>query len=96
MASSIENFNISKTFSNLILTNVDGELDADGVPFDLSTTSRQTQGQLQDATGKSIPLHLSETEVLCSQAPEQSLSLIRKQEILEGITYFQTASLIFG
>jgi hypothetical protein len=28
--------------------------------------------------------------------PQTALSLVRKQEILEGITYFQTASLILG
>jgi hypothetical protein len=96
MAANIKDFEISKTFSNVILSNVDGQPDTDGVPFDLSTISRQIQGQLQDANGDSIPLHLSRTEVWCSQAPQAPLSLVRKQEILEGITYLQTASLIYG
>ena len=96
MAANIKDFEISKTFSNVLLSNVDGQSDEDGVPYDLSTISRQIQGQVQDAKGYSIPLHLSQSEIWCSQTPQASLSLVRKQEILEGITYFQTASLIYG
>jgi hypothetical protein len=96
MASDIKDFEISKTFKNVILSNIDTQPDTDGVPFDLSTTSRQTQGRLQDGEGNSIPLHLSRTEVWVSAVPDAPLAVVRKQEILEGITYFQTASLIYG
>jgi hypothetical protein len=34
--------------------------------------------------------------VECSAVPQTLASIVRKQEVLEGITYFQTASLIFG
>jgi hypothetical protein len=96
MAANIKDFDISKTFSNVILSNIDIAPDTDGIPFDLSTISNQIQGQLQDGEGNSSPLHLSRTEVWCSQPPQSLLSLVRKQEILEGITYSQTVSLIYG
>ncbi len=96
MASNIKDFEISKTFANVLLSNIDTQPDTDGIPFDLSTTARKTQGQLQDGLGNSAPLYISRSSVELSSAPQSALSLVRKQEILEGITYFQTASLIFG
>lgn len=96
MAANIENFEISKTFSNVILSNIDAQPDTDGIPFDLSTTARQTQGRLQDGEGNASPLHLSRTSVWVASVPLSPLSVVRKQEVLEGIAYFQTASLIYG
>jgi hypothetical protein len=96
MASNIKEFEISKTFSNVILSNIDNQPDSDGIPFDLTTTARQVQGRLQDGEGNSSPLHLSRTSVWVSTAPIAPLAVVRKQEILEGITYLQTASLIYG
>ncbi len=96
MASNIKDFEISKTFANVLLSNIDTQPDTDGIPFDLSTSARRTQGQLQDGLGNSAPLHVSRSSVELTVSPQSTLSLVRKQEILEGITYFQTASLIFG
>lgn len=96
MASNIKDFEISKTFANVLLSNIDTQPDTDGIPFDLSTTARKTQGQLQDGLGNSAPLYISRSSVESTAVPQTALSLVRKQEILEGITYFQTASLIFG
>jgi hypothetical protein len=96
MASNIKDFEISKTFSNVILSNIDIQPDTDGIPFDLSTTALQLQGRLQDGEGNPSPLHLSRSEVWVSVAPTAPLAVARQQEILEGITYSQTASLIYG
>jgi hypothetical protein len=96
MASNIKDFEISKTFANVLLSNIDTQPDTDGIPYDLSTTARRTQGQLQDGLGNSAPLYVSRSAVESTAVPQTPQSLIRKQEILEGITYFQTASLILG
>jgi len=96
MASNIKDFEISKTFANVLLSNIDTQPDTDGIPFDLSTSARRTQAQLQDGLGNSSPLFVSRSSVESSAVPQTSQSLVRKQEILEGITYFQTASLILG
>ncbi len=96
MAANIKDFEISKTFSNVILSNIDTQPDTDGIPFDLATSARQIQGRLQDGEGNSSPLHLSRTSVWVATPPLAPLSVVRKQEILEGITYLQTASLIYG
>jgi hypothetical protein len=96
MAANIKDFEISKTFANVILSNIDEQPDTDGIPFDLSTAANRTQGRLQDGLGNSSPLYLSRTSVEVTTVPETPASVARKQEILEGITYFQTASLIYG
>jgi hypothetical protein len=96
MAANINEFEISKTFKNVILSNVDAQPDADGIPFDLNTPDRRIQGRLQDGEGNASPMFLSRTAVEVSTAPESPASIVRKQEILEGITYLQTASLIYG
>ena len=96
MASNIKDFEISKTFANVLLSNIDTQPDTDGIPFDLSTSARRTQAQLQDGLGNPAPLFVSRSSVESSAVPQTAQSLVRKQEILEGITYFQTASLILG
>jgi len=96
MASNIKDFEISKTFSNVLLSNIDTQPDTDGIPFDLSTSVRRDQARLQDGLGNSTPLFISVSSVESSAVPQTPQSLVRKQEILEGITYFQTASLILG
>lgn len=96
MASNIKDFEIAKTFANVVLSNIDAQPDTDGFPYDLSTTARKQQARLQDGEGNTSPLYLSVSAVECSAVPQSALSLVRKQEILEGITYLQTASLILG
>jgi hypothetical protein len=96
MASNIKDFEISKTFANVLLSNIDTQPDTDGIPFDLSTLARRTQARLQDGLGNSSPLFVSGSSVESAAVPQTPQSLVRKQEVLEGITYFQTASLILG
>jgi hypothetical protein len=96
MASNIKDFEISKTFANVLLSNIDTQPDTDGIPFDLSTLAHRTQARLQDGLGNSSPLFVSRSSVESAAVPQTPQSLVRKQEVLEGITYFQTASLILG
>ena len=96
MASSIRDYDISKTFSNVILSNIDSQPDTDGIPFDLSTTLSLERGRIQDGLGTPSPLFLSRTVVEVNANPTSDFSVLRKKELMEGITYFQTQSLIFG
>lgn len=96
MASDIGQFEISKTFPNILLSNVDAQPDTDGIPFDLSTLVRREQARVQDGKGNASPLFISETDIQVSTIPSNPASVARKQEILEGITYSQTSSLIYG
>lgn len=96
MAANINDFDISKTFSNVILSNVDAQPDTEGVPYDLSTEPYRAQAKLQDGLGHEIPILVSRTCVELEVAPTSPTSILRKQEMMEGITYFQTQSLILG
>lgn len=96
MASNIKDYEISKTFSNVLLSNIDSQPDTDGIPFDLSTSLSKTQGRIQDGLGNASPLYISRTSVEVDTVPLTPTSVARRQEILEGIAYFQTASLILG
>lgn len=96
MASNIKDYEISKTFANVLLSNIDAQPDTDGIPFDLSTSLRRTQARVQDGLGNPSPLYVSQTNVEVSTIPTTANSVARKQEILEGVTYFQTSSLVFG
>jgi hypothetical protein len=87
MASNIKDFEISKTFSNVILTTVTGSPDTDGVPS-LSVPSTLTgytalrdQGRLQDGFGTEIPLVLSRNLVEVEAEPNSVNSVIRRQDI---------------
>lgn len=96
MARNIKDFEISKTFANVLLSNIDAQPDTDGIPFDLSTTAYLAQGRVQDGFGSASPLYISKTVIEVSEPPTTLKSLLRKQEMMEGITFFQTQSLILG
>jgi hypothetical protein len=96
MASNIREFEISKTFSNVLLSNVDTQPDTDGIPIDLTTTARRTQGKVQDGTGNTVPLLISQQDIRLTSAPVDDESLVRKKEVFEGYVYSTINSLIFG
>lgn len=96
MASNIRDYEISKTFSNVLLSNIDDQPDTDGVPLDLSTVSRREQGKVQDGSGNSVPLLVSQQDVRLTVAPENAESIARKKEVFEGYVYATVNSLIFG
>jgi hypothetical protein len=96
MAAPIGQFEISKTFSNVLLSNIDAQPDTDGIPFELSTALEKQQGRVQDGQGNASPLYVSESDIQVSVIPQNPESVARYQEVLEGITYAQTCSLIYG
>lgn len=96
MASNIRDFEISKTFSNVLLSNVDDQPDTDGIPLDLTTATRLTQGKVQDGSGNTVPLLISQQDVRLTVAPEYDESIARKKEVFEGYVYSTVNSLIYG
>lgn len=96
MASNIREFEISKTFSNVLLSNIDDQPDTDGVPLDLTTVTRRAQGKVQDGSGNTVPLLISQQDVRLTVEPQDDESLIRKKEVYEGYVYSTINSLIFG
>jgi hypothetical protein len=96
MPSNIRDFEISKTFSNVLLSNIDDQPDTDGVPLDLTTPTRITQGRVQDGSGNAVPLLVSQQDVRLTVEPQADESLVRKKEVYEGYVYSTINSLIFG
>jgi len=96
MASNIRDFEISKTFSNVLLSNIDEQPDTDGIPLDLSTISRKEQARVQDGSGNPTKLYISMNEVTLEADPTNDYSLTRKKEVYEGFVYAQINSLIYG
>lgn len=87
MALNIKDFEISKTFNNVVLTNVTGSPDTDGVPT-ISIPSVLTgysalrdQGRLQDGFGTAIPLVLSRNLIEVEADPLSVNSVIRRQDL---------------
>jgi hypothetical protein len=96
MAQNIRNFEISKTFSNVLLSNIDAQPDTDGIPLDLSTATRKAQARVQDGRGNQTQLYVSMNEITLEQAPSRDFSLTRKKEVYEGFVYAQINSLLLG
>ena len=86
MAQNIRDFDISKTFSNVLLTTVTGQPDTDGVPqtyLPLRRTnnlSLRDQGRLQDGFGSEIPLVLARNVIEVESAPVTAYSPIRRAD----------------
>jgi hypothetical protein len=84
MAQDIREFDISKTFDNVILTTVTGEPDTDGVPttfLPLRRTGNLTlrnQGRLQDGSGSEIPMVLARNVIEIEAEPVTAYSPIRR------------------
>ena len=96
MASNIRDFEISKTFSNVLLSNINESPDTDGIPLDLSTATRKNQARIQDGGGNETRLYISSNEVTLESPPTSDYSLTRKKEVIEGFVYAQINSLLYG
>ena len=99
MAQNIGDLDISKTFSNVLLSNVEalGNAPSDtlGIPINLDTTNRRISAKVQDGLGNASPLLVSQTVVAVDAAPQVEDSVARFSEILEAITLSQNNQLIF-
>lgn len=88
MAQNIKDFEISKTFNNVVLTTVTGSPDTDGVPTISIPTlvdgyeSLRDQGRLQDGFGTPIPLVLSRNLIEVEVEPRSSNSVARRKELV--------------
>jgi hypothetical protein len=88
MAQNIREYDISKTFSNVVLTTVTGQPDTDGVPetfLPLRRTDNLTlrdQGRLQDGFGSEIPLVLSRNVIEIEADPATAYSPIRRADMV--------------
>lgn len=85
MALPIKDFEISKTFKNVILSTISGSDDTDGVPAGIPASqstpgtgqSSRAQGKLQDGFGKEIPMILSTNYIEVTARPETVNSVTR-------------------
>lgn len=89
MAQNIREYDISKTFSNVLLTTVSGSQDTDGVPAALAPPFRRTgnlgprdQGRLQDGFGSEIPLVLSRNVIEVESEPVTAYSVTRRVDLV--------------
>lgn len=86
MAENIREFDISKTFSNVILTTVTGQPDTDGVPETFLPLRRtdnlalRDQGRLQDGFGSEIPLVLARNVIEVESDPVTAYSPVRRAD----------------
>lgn len=85
MAQDIKDFQISKTFDNVVLTTVTGDPDTDGVPSFIpypytGNTALRAQGKLQDGSGTEIPLVLSGNLIEVTAAPASAYSVMRRAD----------------
>ena len=101
MAENIGNLDISKTFSNVLLSNVralgsdPNKSDTLGIPTNLDTLSRRTSAKVQDGLGNPSPLLVSQTAVAVDAPPQTEDSVARFAEVLEAVTFSQNNQLIF-
>jgi hypothetical protein len=88
MAQDIHEFDISKTFSNVVLTTITPQPDTDGVPetyLPLRRTGNlalRNQGRLQDGSGVEIPLVLARNAIEIESDPVTAYSPIRRADLV--------------
>lgn len=86
MAQDIREFDISKTFDNVLLTTITGEPDTDGVPTTFLPLRRtgnlalRNQGRLQDGSGSEIPMVLARNVIEIESEPVTAYSPIRRAD----------------
>ena len=86
MAQDIHNFDVSKTFDNVILTTVTGQPDTDGVPVTFLPLRRtgnltlRNQGRLQDGSGSEIPMVLARNVIEIESEPATAYSPVRRAD----------------
>ena len=91
MAQNIGNLDVSKTFSNVLLSNVSAPAGYDtvGIPDDLLNTTNLVRARVQDGGGSESPLLVSKSDVGLLSGPQTIVSLLRAVEMLETMTQAQ-------
>jgi hypothetical protein len=88
MAQNVSEFDISKTYRNVVLTNVTGEPDTDGLPTAVVPARRtgnmalRDQGRVQDGFGTSAPLVLTSNLIEVESEPASAFSAIRRVDLV--------------
>jgi hypothetical protein len=88
MAENIRDFDISRTYDNVLLTQVTGEPDTDGIPtgtLPLRRTgnmSMRDQGRVQDGFGTEAPLVVTEDVIEIESPPTTAFSPIRRADVV--------------
>jgi hypothetical protein len=102
MAANIKDFEISKTFNNVILTDISGSVDKDGIPIVFLPARRsgnealRDQGRLQDGFGTQIPLMLSRNLVEVEATPASAYSVARRCDLIALAARQQLMSLLWS
>lgn len=102
MAANINEFEISKTFKNVILSNVDAQPDTDGVstvPIPAERDCNEVlrdQSRLQDGFGTQIPLVLGKNLVESEATPVSAFSITRRCDLMAMAARQQILSLIWS
>lgn len=84
MATNVRSYDISKTYNNVILTQVTGQPDTDGIPTTFISLRRtgnlalRDQGRLQDGFGSEAPLVLARNAIEIESDPATAFSPIRR------------------
>lgn len=88
MALNIKDFEIRKTFNNVVLSTVTGSPDTDGIPLAFiqnrrtSNLTLRDQGRLQDGFGTAIPLVLGRNLIEVECEPASAYSVIRRSDVI--------------
>lgn len=88
MAQNIKDFHISKTYNNVLLTEVTGQPDTDGIPLAFLPLRRtnnlalRNQGRLQDGFGTEAPLVLGRNAIEIESDPVTAFSPVRRADMV--------------
>jgi len=88
MAQDIRSFDISKTYNNVVLTQVTGQPDTDGFPLTFlplrrtGNLSLRNQGRLQDGFGTEVPLVIGRNVIEVESEPATAYSPVRRADMV--------------
>jgi|LakMenEpi03Aug12_release.lakeMendotaPanAssembly.Ray.scaffolds.fasta_scaffold02711_11 hypothetical protein len=88
MAQPIREFDVSKTFDNVLLTQVTGQPDTDGIPVNFLPARRtgnlalRDQGRVQDGFGTAAPLVIGANAIEVESDPGTAFSPIRRADFV--------------
>jgi hypothetical protein len=94
MAQNVQELDISQTYRNLLFNDLTST--TQGIPVNLNVVSRRDEARIQDGSGKSSPLLISQTEVSLEVSPTYLDSVVRLQEVIDAATIAQNHSIVWS
>lgn len=88
MAENIRDYDISRTYDNVLLTQVTGEPDTDGIPTGVlplrrtGNTALRDQGRIQDGFGTEAPLVITKDVIEVESDPVTAFSPMRRADVV--------------